>query len=896
MKIHLPLMLLAALSASAGAESPTIVLSENTVLQGSQYNETAITGEYALAYDGQGQYSLDFVQKDIVSGDGAIIRLTSSDESPLSLAFSNLTRLTFSAEEAEMPARWVGPVALQNAGDVRIAIEHILGDVSLNSFSGNMLNGSFVSAYSVSRMEETKAEVRVADVAGKFSMCDNTAEGKTNMFYAMGLQARTDSTANHANCDASIVLSNIQGGIEIARNCKEGTGSYGGLLNAANLDEGKASIVIQDIGGGITVADNHTDDFGMFFAYGGHTGASVAYSKPVITITRVQGDIVFHNNSAYGSGGLTLLGQLCSLEISGIDGDVLFLDNASSAGAGAIYCSADAGDKTPPRNDVKLSADGGNIVFRGNRNTGQDVANAMIIGKNTDVRLNAAEGRTVAFYDPVEIDDKANASTVHLNEGTSTGEILFSGELYRDSANAADYTSSLHGDVVQYNGTVRLESKATVLAASYAQEQGVLVMEGGAGLATSEDMTLKQLIVRPGREDDGPVGLVCQGTFSLTGSLTLEGDFGNTPGTSILEISAKNVAAMPEKTTFTQDGIVYTADLRLDPEGNLTLTSEDIKPTEVLAEYSGADVANAMLSTANNLHAMKTGAMNHLESARLRPVGKGNWWADGLGSFSMQRTEAGREGYDFQGGGYAVGGEYRVSRDWMIGGTFGQIFGKNISRDNPSVNRQETIMGMLEAAWAHPTGKHSAVTVTGGIGYGSTDNELKSSFSDGRASRGDWNNRAFLGVLKGEWQIELSKGYVLKPGLGLEYTDVLQNAFTETGDSPRRFDKGYYRNLALPVSIALQKSFALGNGKVWDNMVSVSYVPDVYRHDAESTASRNNYAWKASGSKPARNGVRASLFSRLSWNASWSVTGGYQLEVRSDNVYQTCSAGLEYSF
>lgn len=893
-------MLLAALSLPAGAESISVVLDHNTSLQGSQYQEIAIEGEYALAYSGQGLYSLDFAQQNPVQGNGTSFQLKSADDSSLSLSFSDLTHLSFSGEDAEMPARWSGPVNLNNLGDARFTVENISGDVSFSHFSGNSIVQSIVHVWSQSSTGGTEARIRIADVSGKLQINNNTSTGCGDMFVSMGMLARV-SPRGEGVSDAIIEISGIGNGVEITGNTRGGSAGFAGLIATVNTGLGLSSITLSDIRGGIRVTDNQTSDYGIFSSVAGSSqwdppDFEVITGEAAMSITGVQGDILFQQNSAYGSGGLTLVGCQCKLDISGIDGNVYFIDNSSSVGAGAIYCAPAPKDTDPQRSSVRLSADGGDIVFQGNKNTGENIANAMIVGANTDVRLNASEGRTIAFYDPVVIDDDANASTVHLNEGASTGEILFSGELYADSDNADNYTSYWGADVIQYNGTVRLESKATVLMDSYVQEQGVLVMEGGAGLATSEDMTLKQLVVRPGREEDGPVGLVCEGTFSLTGSLTLEGDFGNMPGTSILEINAENVAAMPEKTTFTQDGIVYTADLRWDPEGNLTLISDDIKPTEVLAEYSGADVANAMLSTANNLHALKTGAMNHLESARLRSVGKGNWWADGLGSFSMQRTKAGREGYDFQGGGYAIGGEYRVSRDWVVGGIFGQIFGKNISRDKPSVNRQETIMGMLEAAWARPIGKHSAVTVTGGIGYGSTDNELKSSFSDGRASRGDWNNRAFLGVLKGEWQIELSKGYVLKPGLGLEYTDVLQNAFTETGDSPRRFDKGHYRNLSLPVSIALQKSFALGNGKVWDNMVSVSYVPDVYRHDAESTASRNNYAWKASGSKPARNGVRVGLFSRLSWNASWSVTGGYQLEVRSDNVYQTCSAGLEYSF
>lgn len=905
MKLHLPLLLLAVLSVSAGAELISVVLDQNTTLQGSQYQETAIEGEFALAYSGQGLYSADFAQKNPGQGNGTIFQLKSADDSSLSLSFSNLTHLSFSGEGAEMPAGSSGPVNLNNLGDAHFTVENISGDVSFSNFSGNTIVQSIVHVWSQSGTGGTEARIRIDDVSGKLQISNNTSTRSDDMFVSMGMLARVSPRGEGAS-DAIIEISGIGNGVEITGNARGGSAGVAGLIATVNTGLGLSSIMLSDIRGGIRVTDNQTSDYGVFSCLAGSTqwnppNQELITGEAVMSITGVQGDILFQNNSAYGSGGLTLVGCQCKLDISSIDGNVYFIDNSSSVGAGAIYCAPDPKDTDPQRSSVRLSADGGDIVFQGNRNTGENIANAMIVGANTDVRLNASEGRTIAFYDPVVIDDDANASTVHLNEGASTGEILFSGELYADSDNADNYTSSCGADVIQYNGVVQLRDKGAVEAESYTQKNGVLVMGGGASLTTVGDLALKQLIVDLGGRRE-TVFLACGGQFTLTGSLQLVSDTGLfQTATPIFEVHADDLAEMPSSVSFTQDGVVYIGDVqkqydKMEDVWKASLASGDMRPERVVDELSGAGVANSMLSTASNVHTLGSSTLGRLNSARLRQSGRGSWWVDGLGGFAMHRSEAGREGFDYQGGGYALGGACRVSPDWVIGGSFGQMIGKNTGRDYASVNRQNTLMGMLGAVWKHRVGKRSEAAVSAAAGYGSTENELKSSYAGGKSSRGDWNNRAFTGDLKGAWHIALAKDCVLSPSVSLEYTDVLQNAFTETGDMARRFDKGHYRNLAMPVGVSLAKTCRLQGGQVWENAVSVSYVPDVYRKQPATSARKGGYAWQVAGSEPARNAVRAGLTSRFSWNESWDITCTYQVEARSKAVYQTCSVGLGYTF
>ena len=224
------------------------------------------------------------------------------------------------------------------------------------------------------------------------------------------------------------------------------------------------------------------------------------------------------------------------------------------------------------------------------------------------------------------------------------------------------------------------------------------------------------------------------------------------------------------------------------------------------------------------------------------------------------------------------------------------MFGKNIGRDWASTNRQDTLMGLVNATWRHAFNDKNALSVTAALAYGSTENDLKSFFQDASRAHADWTNHAFNAVLQASWDFVLPQRFVLSPSLGLEYTDVKQNAFTETGDIARRFDKGHYRNLSLPVGVSLQKTFELPNGKNCVNTLSFYYVPDICRDQPDGRATLSGYSWDVYGSSVARNAFRATFASRLALTSSLEAFCSYALEARDGANMQACSLGLGYSF
>lgn len=885
-------------------QSTTYTLENNTSYENALFSGSAEaeTESFSVTFDGQEQYGLSFAVTEKPQRKSSIFDLSSSRGKDISLNFSNLAELNFSAEAADFSSTWRTLAKVNTSGKAALSITNVSGSVSIQGFTGKTLSDSTISVFSTS---DNDADIKITNISGKFLVSNNTAENRTDMFYSIGLCARTNPKSQQIG-NARILLSNIDEGIEISNNAQSGSPAVSGLIFSCNTGLGESSINISHIREGITIANNDINAYGIMTAIAGSSqwnppDRELVTGNASISLTNVQGNVKFSDNRAYGSGAICVIGRECHVEISGIEGNVQFLNNSGTA-SGAIYCAPDPDDKDPQRSMIILSADGGNIIFNGNTVGKGDVivSNAMVIGKESDVFLNAATGNTVSFYDPVVIDDSGHTSTVNLNTGSYTGEILFSG-LNADAGNAANYTSVLDADVIQYNGTVHLNHKAAMEAVTYTQQGGSLVMGNGASLNTTGNITLDNLLIQinPGAEANS---ISCGGSFILSGNLSIEGFAGSlSPNTEILSITSKEQPISPEHTSFSSEGIVYAMNTSWnyneeEDAWNLLLTSGDIQATGVINSLSGAGVVNSMLSTASNIQSFSDAAMEHLSQERFLSNKKSSLWLSSMGGFSMQRTQGGTDGFDYQGGGYSLGGDFRLSRKWILGAAYGQMFGRNISRELSSTNRQDSIMGLVNTAWHHAFNNRHSVTVGGAIAYGSTSNKLKTSIRDGGNLDGDWNNQAFSGVLKAAWNITLRNNFVLSPNLGMEYTDVRQNAFSETGYLARRFDRGHYRNLALPLGVSLQKSFALANGRSWDNTVSIHYIPDIYRDQPEGRASLPNYSWDVRGSHASRNAVRAGVFSRLELNSSWSTYCSYRLEARSNTVQQTCSAGFSHTF
>ncbi len=332
-----------------------------------------------------------------------------------------------------------------------------------------------------------------------------------------------------------------------------------------------------------------------------------------------------------------------------------------------------------------------------------------------------------------------------------------------------------------------------------------------------------------------------------------------------------------------------------DPDPAPNPGIKDIHP-----ELAGNIVMNSLWSTTSNMRALGNFALGQIDFNRYRLEKCANYWATGLGDFDMHRSVGKRDGYDYNGFGYAVGADTRLCPDnYLVGVAFGNLYGKNKSRNYSAEIKQASYIGMIYGGWLKDIDQSNAINVTGTASYGLTTNKLNTKYSDGLNSRGKWDNDAMRFTLRAEWLRSLGDNWTMTTFVGAEYDDATQQSFSETGDRPRHFSDGHLRNLALPVGLGISKQLDYSNGMKWINSLTASYLPDVYRSNPESEATRltaDGYRWKARGVEVSRHAGRLDYSTRLIINPTWSTFAGYGVEVRKDAVYQDVNLGVSASF
>ena len=324
--------------------------------------------------------------------------------------------------------------------------------------------------------------------------------------------------------------------------------------------------------------------------------------------------------------------------------------------------------------------------------------------------------------------------------------------------------------------------------------------------------------------------------------------------------------------------------------------AEDSAIRDILPELAGTLAMNSMWSSAANALGMSRAALGNLDAQRFITGPENNYWVKGMGDFLNHASEGVRDGFDYHGGGYSVGADRRITSHAILGLGFGDLYGKMRGRSFAGDIDQQTRIGMLYGGWHKVLNRKNTLLVTGTAGYGWTDNKMNSFHTGGR-SHGKWTNETLFGTFTGKWSRRVNETVAMEVMLGLEYTDVTQEAFTETGWDARRFEKGRLKNLSVPVGVGLTHRSELKD-REWINSAMVSYVPDVYRRNPSAQAERllNGYRWEAEGTSPDRNGVRVNVNSALQLNARWRMYAGYEFEGRSKATAHRFNAGVSYAY
>lgn len=728
----------------------------------------------------------------------------------------------------------------------------------------------------------------------------------------------------------TVSFSNIDGGVILSGNKAKGDG---GAISAFN-NSVDISTSFTSIKEGINIIDNESQRNG---------GAIITNN---LYISDITGDTLFSNNKTAQAGGAVFVKD--HIEIYNT-GNVSFLNNHAGVEGGALFLDANS--------DSIIVATGGDILFSGNTlsENNLNVANAISTGNNARLCLLAESGQKITFRDPITM---AMNTQLHMNGTDLTpqegeGTIIFSGKNAEENilSRGADESESAYKERQSksrtytaewghlYKGTLEIEESAVLktntlklyndAVLKIGRDSGIQTGHLAKSDASSLSMTNgSSLIIEQGdldlsqglsldvsgylSEQNSPATITVEtGTLTLGGQLALTDSSGTAYQNSSLFAQDQTFTLLTDtngsrgETDFASladltehDG--YQGDWSIAwQDNNLIASWTATKKYNASAEQKATTGINSLWSTASNLQTLSTAGLAQNTKQRLTSPLRSNYWISGLGDFSTQRTSGDINGYDYQGGGYAVGGDHKINNSTLVGLAFGQLVGKNQSRSFHSSIDQTSLMGMIYGTKRMELNNTHALRLHLSGLYGSTSNKMTTNYRDGSTSHGKWDNQAYGINGRLLWDIDLSNQWTLSPFIGLEYLSVEQDNFSETGAMARHIRGGRLNNLTLPVGISLENTAVLPNGMKWDNSVSLAYRADIYRENPEANvtlASDQGVKWSAAGCNSARNAVEATAFSRLHLNETWSLYAGYSIEGRDNAVDQSANIGVSLAF
>lgn len=315
----------------------------------------------------------------------------------------------------------------------------------------------------------------------------------------------------------------------------------------------------------------------------------------------------------------------------------------------------------------------------------------------------------------------------------------------------------------------------------------------------------------------------------------------------------------------------------------------------------GQRIANTLRSAAMTARNFGQTALAHAADFR-HPEGK-NLWFSGLGYFDNASSHNGRNGYEFNTGGYAVGIDRTFDRT-TIGFAFGQTFGTNTPKNNSmyytagKIKQDGKLYGLYGRQIVMSKDK-DAIYVDGYAMTGNFDNKSeKVSLRNGQLSTAKWEDQAYSLGLIGTWRHEVAAATYLKPFIGIDYTSIAMDKFTESnGAIASTYTDGSYSALTAVIGVGLERTYVLANNMELSPEISVSYVGDISRKDGK-VSYINDYSSPMTeySVSPGRSAVQ--LDAAVNWkiNDRWGARAGYGYSYRSGANSQVVSGLVSYAF
>ena len=331
--------------------------------------------------------------------------------------------------------------------------------------------------------------------------------------------------------------------------------------------------------------------------------------------------------------------------------------------------------------------------------------------------------------------------------------------------------------------------------------------------------------------------------------------------------------------------------------GTLTFTGKVNQ--SAAGSLSGGDAARLADTLWSSTTAVASFGRRAMEQGRTMEAGKGRFWASGFGNFTSMSQEGSLGGFNYNGGGYAVGGDVAVSDKLVLGASLGQEFGTHKTDDALLSDKQRSLMFALYGNYREQLAKGDSLDLSGYFAYGSIDHTAHTHIGGSQATpgRATWDDDAYAFGLLANWNIQTSKTVTVSPFTGLTYMRGSQGGITETFDGgSRRFEDGSMQVWSLPVGLTVKSACAAGNGQVVTPELTVAYVGDIARQNPRVRTQSAGNAVSGRGHAPGRSAVMARA--GLGWKISNALSTGawYTIEARSGQTNQSVNLNVTYTF
>lgn len=769
--------------------------------------------------------------------------------------------------------------------------------------------------------------------------------------------------------ETDLMVTGNSGGLVFSKN--KTTTAGGGLASVAArvmLTDNQGDVAFQDNSAVGERLENESLEEGQINTNGFRSGGGAIFAKKGIRIANNGGSITFAGNRAGCYGGAILTGSLdpedaeeqladkvrdvssTYVEIVDNGSEVLFANNATFSvkhpdhnlfGGGAIHTTnlTIAGNRgavtfrdnkaatggavrIADHGKVVLSAHGGDIVFRNNKNAQGESDGIYFSGSSSWIdSLSATQGTSVQFHDALTFEDL----TLRRDEQGSLKILALNGEHpeHKGEISFHSATSKVPQFVYLKQGTLAVKDQGHLWLGGFKQEIGSQLLLGAGSSLRVSDFDHVQENRKPSSVHSVHVDMSSfadeQGNLLSSPELIFpEGEGVGEHGLDVylVDLSGtgyENHALLGQERTLTfvslyktsKDGVVSPVELPLSqlrvhtPEitdqtfGHIgTWSLDDSSQGAVFKwvpegyrlnpEKNGAIVCNSLWAAGNDLRLVKEQQLNHQQTTQRMDFDYSmNLCVSGLGAVVHCDSKDQIDGFSQKSAGLGIALDAHPFDDFLVGAGLYQLYGDMTSKEYDAKNDRQSIVGygygvISSGSWLFKMGG----------AYSNTHNHLKTNYRVLGESEGSWDMRSFL------WDVQTDYRYVVNPHspiasvistvvpfVEFEYIQVTSSAFTETGKEIRRFDEGTLRTYTVPFGVSLENCYAKGQ-KSEVNSLSVSYLVDVYRTLPDMTVALSNInSWKGVGVEPASYALKVQFCNNTEWSSYFStfLSGSYTM-------------------